>query len=187
MPPRSSVYQLPPEVQEELNTRLVGSGFGGYRDLSAWLKDQGYHISKSALHSYGQEFELEFKSSMEAAFTVEKLSKALVAQRDDSEAAMLEAAAMVGQEILLKLMIALRQAESDPTKAAKTISLATRSLADLGRMTLDQKKWQDQLRKQLQEEAGAKLDRLEAGARAGKGKLDAETLRIVRQEVYGLA
>jgi hypothetical protein len=168
MPPRSSVYQLPPEVQEELNTRLVGSGFGGYRELSAWLKDQGYHISKSALHSYGQEFELEFNASLADARKAQALARAAVAQRDDSGAALLEATSDVAQEILLRLMIGLRKADHEPDKAAKLVSLAVRSLADLGRMTIDQKKWQEQIRKQASIDAGQIAEK--AAARAGVSK-----------------
>ncbi|HWO99176.1 MAG TPA: phage protein Gp27 family protein [Methylococcus sp.] len=186
MPPRSSVYQLPKEILEELNTKLVGSGFGGYRELAEWLKSQGYRISKSALHSYGQDFEQEFKASMADARKAQELARAAVAQRDDSGAALLEATSDVAQEALLKLMIAIRKAESEPRDAAKLLSLAVRSLADLGRMTIDQRKWAEQIKRQIQEEADAKLVRLEAEAKTGKGKLDAETLRIVRQEVYGL-
>ena len=49
MPARSAVGQLPEEIRDELNRRLVENGFAGYAALAAWLADQGYKVSKSAV------------------------------------------------------------------------------------------------------------------------------------------
>ena len=64
MPSRRKIFELPAELREELERRLVSSGFGGYCGLSDWLAEQGFRISKSALHKYGQELEEEFESAM---------------------------------------------------------------------------------------------------------------------------
>lgn len=49
----STVYTLPPLVRQELTRRLLATGFGNYQNLEAWLAEQGYAISKSALHRFG--------------------------------------------------------------------------------------------------------------------------------------
>ena len=42
MPRRSGVYKLPEAVRDELDQRIVASGFSRYRDHAAWLAGLGY-------------------------------------------------------------------------------------------------------------------------------------------------
>jgi hypothetical protein len=49
----NAITRLPAEVQEEIDGRLVASGFGGYEALSDELRHRGHAVSKSALHRYG--------------------------------------------------------------------------------------------------------------------------------------
>ena len=57
MPRRSKVLQLPEPIRDQLNSRLIAAGFANYEDLAAWLEAQGFEISVSAIHRYGQTFE----------------------------------------------------------------------------------------------------------------------------------
>ena len=70
MAPRSSIDLLPEEVRHALERKLTESGFSDYRALADWLQAQGYQISRSAVHRYGQKVERRFasiKASTEAA------------------------------------------------------------------------------------------------------------------------
>ena len=70
MAPRSSVELLPEEVRHALERRLAESGFANYSELTDWLKSQGFEISRSAVHRFGQKVERRFasiKASTEAA------------------------------------------------------------------------------------------------------------------------
>ena len=49
----STVYTLPPQVRQELIRRLLATGFSYYHELEVWLTEQGYTVSKSALHRFG--------------------------------------------------------------------------------------------------------------------------------------
>ena len=54
MPRRSSVYRLlPPDVRGALNARIAAAGFGDYAGHKAWLAEQGYSFSESALRRHG--------------------------------------------------------------------------------------------------------------------------------------
>src|SRR5258708_32952676 len=58
MSQRSSVFtRLPRRVRQRLDQRLIAGGFGGYVELTQWLNDQGYRVSKSALNRYGIDLE----------------------------------------------------------------------------------------------------------------------------------
>ena len=54
MAQRSSVELLPEEVRHALERRLAESGFSNYSELTEWLNNQGYEISRSAVHRFGQ-------------------------------------------------------------------------------------------------------------------------------------
>jgi hypothetical protein len=60
MPPRSEIYKLPIDVIEEINKRLIGSGFSGYGALTEWLDQQGYVVSEKTLQVYGKRFREEY-------------------------------------------------------------------------------------------------------------------------------
>ena len=168
--------QLPPGILEELNARLVSGGFQDYAGLAAWLAEAGFGISKSALHTYGQALEEEFEKAMSQARTTQALARAARESGDD-DGALMAAASKILQDQLLRISIALRQAEHDPAEAAKVLSQVGRAFADIGRMSISQQKWDA--------ERVARLQALESDARTGKRALDAETLRIVREEIYG--
>lgn len=67
---RSSIEQLPESIRHALERRLADNGFANYTELTAWLAGEGYEISRSAVHRYGQKVERRFasiKASTEAA------------------------------------------------------------------------------------------------------------------------
>lgn len=59
--------QLPGKVLNELNSRLAESGFGNFVELSAWLKSEGYNISKSSIHRYAQRLRKAKEAQTETA------------------------------------------------------------------------------------------------------------------------
>lgn len=169
MPPRSSVYALPQEVRDRLNARLVESGFGDYSALSAWLAEQGYEISRSAVHRYGRELESEYEAAMGDVKRATELARAYAEADPDDGAALTGSIARMAQEALLRIMLSLRKAEAagaaDTAEMAKHMSKVSRALADLGRVTLSHAKHAAAVRREVAAEVA---DRAEAvGARQG--------------------
>lgn len=66
MPARSKVSQLPKDVLQELHLRVIGSGFAGYEDHAAWLKEQGHDISHAAVWRYFREVQEESRKMLTA-------------------------------------------------------------------------------------------------------------------------
>lgn len=163
MAPRSRVYELPPELREELNQRLVSGGFQGYQGLSEWLTENGFKLSRSAVQRYGQDLQEEFESAMGDVRKTTQMAKAFAESDDDSQGALVDVTARIVQEQLLRITIALRNAEHEPEKAAKHIAQVTHALADIGRMSLGQKKHARQVRREAALEAA---DKAETAARA---------------------
>ena len=70
MAQRSTIEKLPEAVRHEFERKLVENGFSDYQAIAEWLQAQGYEISRSAAHRYGQKVQRRFaaiKSSTEAA------------------------------------------------------------------------------------------------------------------------
>ena len=54
MPPRSTVFHLDAATREELDRRIIASGFGGYAEHAELFAAQGHAISRPALQRYGK-------------------------------------------------------------------------------------------------------------------------------------
>ena len=54
---RSAVEMLPDDVRKQLEHEIRKSRFSGYEQHRKWLEQQGYEISRSAVHRYGQQLQ----------------------------------------------------------------------------------------------------------------------------------
>ena len=169
MPPRSKVAGMPAEIKEWLDRALAENNFSDYELLAEELKARGYAISKSALHRYGQAFETRLSALKMAS----EQARAVVAAAPDEEGAVNEALMRLVQEHLFKLLMA-EEGEFDLPKVA-------RAVAELGRATVTQKKWQAEVRARA-EAAAAAVEKI-----AKKGGRSAESVDQLRREILGIA
>lgn len=137
MPPRSKIDLLPQDVREELEQRLVGSSFSGYRGHAEWLQSKGYEIRKSAVAAWGGTFEDQVKVMQLAT----QEAQAVVAALPDQEGAMNEALIRFVQQ---RLYIALK--DGDVELSAKELSAMARAIADVGRSSIQQKRFMSEVR-----------------------------------------
>lgn len=163
MPPRNKVFDLPADLREALNEKLVSTGFQNYQALAEWLEESGHKISKSSVHRYGQDLKEEFDEAMGDVRKTTELARAMAAEGEDESGHLIDATARIVQDQLLRISIAMRKAEHEPETAAKHLSSVTRALADIGRVSLGQKKWARELRKEVAQEAA---DHAEVAGRA---------------------
>lgn len=171
MPQRSAVSQLPAEVREALDQRLIRGGFRDYSGLAEWLSEQGYEISRSAVHRYGAQFERRLAALKVATDQARAIAEASA----DDEGAMNEALIRLVQTKTFEILRALEEDD-----APESLPRIGRMVADLSRASISQKKWAAEVRERMR----AKFDELEAQAK-GRG-LDAATLKHVREAIYGL-
>lgn len=66
---------------------------------------------------------------------------------------------------------------TDPAEQVKVLAQAARAIAEASRASIGQKKWADEVR--------AKIDEIARVARNAGKTLDAETLRTIREGLYG--
>lgn len=181
MPPRNKVYDLPPEIRDELNEKLVSTGFQGYSALAEWLAERGYNVSRSSVHRYGQDLQEEFEDAMGDVRKTTELAKAMAADQEDESGHLIDATARMVQDQLLRITIAMRKAEQDPAKAAKQLGSVTRALAEIGRVSLGQKKWAREILQEKRAQLEGKVDE----AAKGKKTLTVDDFKAAVREVYG--
>ena len=140
MPPRSSISTLPKEVQKELNAKLLKSSFSDYDALAIWLQEEGFEISRSAVGRHGQ----KFKERLESIKKSTEMAKLLASEVGDDEGAMTDAMVRLLQDKLFNLILEL---ETDPKKI--NVTSLTRSVADLVRASVNQKKWMSEMKSKI--------------------------------------
>lgn len=157
MPARSKVQGLPEPIRDALNAKLIGNGFSNYTELTAWLNEQGFELSRASVYRYGSDLKAGFDEAMGDVRRSIEMAKASAAAVEDDESSLTDATVRIAQESLLRVTIALRQAEHEPEKAVSILSKISHALANLGRMGISLKKWQEEhretTRRQFAEEA----------------------------------
>ncbi len=175
MPPRDKISKLPHEVRAAIDRLLIASGFAGYEDLEKIVLDaHGVTIGKSTLNRYGQRLQRRLDTIRASTEAARAIAEAAPDEADHRSAAVIS----LVQSSLFEAMLALDEAEdADPTERVKLLANAGRAIAETSRASQGQKKWA--------QEQKAKLDTLEAEAGRGSKRLDADTLKAVREALYG--
>lgn len=175
MPQRSSIMQLPEDIQAELNKRLVKNGFAGYQGLADWLAEKGFQISKSSIHRHGQQFE----ERLAAIKVATAQAKAITAAVGDEEGAMNEALIRLVQEKAFDVLVNLQT--DDPDKFAKVFPKMGIMVARLSRASVTQKKWMAEVK------GKAKAAASEVGKIVKSSGLSNEKAKEIREKILGVA
>lgn len=179
MPKRSKVSTLPPDVRAWLDRALAEGNFSGYEQLEKLLAGKGYTIGKSSLHRYGQQLEQKLaavKASTEAARAIAD------AAPDDADLRSAAAMSLVQTEIF-NVMVALQEAgeESNPEERLKLMARAAKPLAELSRASVNQKKWEAEVKARIAAAADA------AAKIATKGGLSSAAVDEIRRSILGIS
>ncbi len=179
MPARSKISTLPAEVRAWLDKALSDGNFSGYEQLEKLLADKGYTIGKSSIHRYGQQLEQKLaavRASTEAARAIAE------AAPDDAD---LRSAAVMSlvQTDTFNVMVALQEAdaEADPAGRLKLLAKAAEAIAKLSRASVNQKKWETEVKARVDAAADA------AARIARKGGLSADSVAEIRKRILGIA
>jgi Protein of unknown function (DUF3486) len=185
MPPRSKVSQLPTDVKAELDKKLIGSAFSGYRAIETWLNEQGFQISHSAIHTYGQ----EFQKNLDNIKTSTEQAKAIVAMVGDDENALGEAVTSLALQKALEALLALdvtitKTDDGSPDKFAYEWTKLLRAVGQLSNQSIANKQYRSKVQKIIEEEI--KAMELEARAKATgtvAEQAEAEVMNLALEKV----
>lgn len=178
MAPRSKIEQLPPEVKQWLDARLVQGGFAGYELLEAEvntrLEQAGakFKVGKSSIHRYGSQFEDRLK----ALKLVSEQAKAVIENSQDDEDAVSQALIRMTQE---RLFTVLMEMEVDPDSL--NLAKLTRAIADLSRASIGNKRFAAEVKSKAAAAAEA------VGKVVKQAGMSAETADMIRRQILGIA
>ena len=173
MPARSKIQSLPADVRQELDRRLIASGFGGHEDLAEWLAGQGFEISRSSVQRYSSPLERRIEQVRLATQSAESLVEA----SGDDQGALADASLRLIQQRIYEVMIASEDED------LRSLSNAARALADTARAGTQVRQ---ERRKVLKEAAEAAAKQAETEAEKAGFVLPPEALRAIREQVYGI-
>lgn len=174
MPRRHKVESLPSEVRAWLERVLIDRAHPGYVALAQMLREKGYEISHAAVHRYDQRLQRTMAAIRASTEAARLIAQSAPDEADEHSAAVIR---MV-QSALFDAMVRVREAEdADPAEQVRLLSHAARAVAEASRASISQKRWQEEVRERLE---AVEENALKAGKR-----LDAETLKTIREALYG--
>lgn len=179
MPAPSKISRLPEVIRAWLNAELAKRGFSGYVELEELLAQKGFEISKSAIHNYGQKLERKLaaiRASTEAARSIAE------AAPDDADLRSAAVMSLVQTEIF-DVLVNLQEASDedvDQVTRVKLLSHAAKNIATLSRASVNQKKWQIEMRDRARDVA----DEVTNNARAAG--MSEETAELWRKKILGI-
>jgi len=133
MPARSKITSLPDGIKSELDKRLVTGGFADYGALAEWLQEQGFEISRSSIHRYGQQFETRLSAIKIATEQARAISETV----GDDPGVLGDALTRLCQEKAFKVLVEME----DPEPQKADLSKMGIMIARLNRASIAQKKW----------------------------------------------
>lgn len=179
MPPVRIYDTLPTDVRRRFRAEAQARGWGDLRGLSAWLAAEGYTMGRTAVTSAVSALKREHQDTLAAAHATAELASILADQPPDERLALSVAAARVAHESLLRVTLAMRQAEDDPAAVARLMPHITRALSDLAQIDVAREKW-------AAERARATVDQVASRVAGEGGTATPERLREIAREIYGV-
>lgn len=175
MAKRSKVLGLPAEVKTWLDAALVENNFSQFEMLAAALKARGHEISKSALHRYGQPFQDRLATLKIAT----EQARAVVMATPDDDNAMNDSLIRLVQEKLFTVLVEMNVGGEDGL-SVKQLGQVSKGIADVGRASVQQKKYQQTVRERVSEVAG------EVESLRGAGASD-DSIDRIKRRILGIA
>ena len=176
----SAVDQLSTEHLELLKIRLEDSGFQDYQQLTDWLTELGYEISKSSVHRFGKKHEQKMQ-----AVSLSTQAAIYMAERNPDDAGALSSTVitMMQSEFFNALvqLQSLDDTDTDPMVRMGMLSKISKGIAELSKASVNQKKHQIEVR----DKANAAADKVEQ--LASKGGLSGKAVQEIRKAILGIA
>ena len=180
MAKRSTVEQLPEAIRHEFERKLVENGFSDYTAIAEWLQEQGYEISRSAAHRYGQKVQRRFaaiKSSTEAA----RLIAEGAADEGDTRS---EALMAMLQTELFDALVQIGEMPSEELNAVDRFGMMSEGAKKISGLISASTRLKEYQAKVKAKVAAAAED---VAKQAKKGGLSEEAAEAIRKQILGIA
>jgi hypothetical protein len=175
MPLSSDISQLPKPIVEKIDDWLIANGFSRYEKLSEFLAELGYSISPSQICRHAKPIKRSIIDARQKALEMAQMSSLMGA---DERGKLIELAADIG---ISRAIDALT--ELDPVEQSKQFGEIARSVASLGKLSLEQKKWDLISASELEQ----KLKQIETDLDNDRPTSPQEVIAQIRQTIFGFS
>lgn len=180
MAKRSAIDTLPEDIRHALERRLSENGFANYTELTDWLNAQGYEVSRSAVHRYGQKVERRFASIKASTEAARLIAEGAADEGDTRSEALM---AMVHTELFDSLVQIgeINDDELSPVARFDLMSEGAKRIAGLVSASTRLKEYQAKVKAKVAAVAE------DAAKQAKKGGLSDEAAEAIRKQILGIA
>ncbi len=176
---QTAIDQLSDEDRKWLDEQLFANNFQGYEQLSQQLEKRGYQIGKSSVQRYGKKIETRLQavqdSTQAAIYMAEKMP--------DDAGALTNSVLHMMQTEFFNALTDLQKGEEDYDPMGRMLALSKvgKGMAEISKASINQKKWQVEVKDKAQKAAEA------VSNIATKGGLQADTVQEIRRMILGVA
>lgn len=177
---RSTIATLPRDVVAAFERRLAENGFSNYTELTEWLNAQGYEVSRSAVHRYGQKVERRF-ASIKASTEAARLIAEGAADEGDTRS---EALMAMLQTELFDALVQIGEMPSEELNAVDRFGMMSegaKKISGLISASTRLKEYQAKVKAKVQAAAD------DVAKQAKKGGLSEESVEAIRKHILGIA
>lgn len=171
MPSPRLIDSLPEEIRAELDARIAANGFGGYEELSLWLKEQGFEISRSTIGKYGK----EFKEKAESIRVATEQAKAIAEVFGDEAGDLVEVVSNLAYNEAFQILLNKDYSDQD-----MSLPKLMGAIANLSRSSVGLKRFRQEVREKLETTA----EKISESAKA-EG-MSEEKAAWIRQQILGV-
>ena len=170
-----NLKRLPPALRAELDLRIAQHDFSGFRDLKSWLRQRGYLITTDKVEYYTNKLE----ARLAAVRMASAQATAIVEAFGDDDMEMNQALLQLVQQHLFTVLVELKGVE---LSRANLPALA-RSVAGLARVSIEQRKYLEEMRAGLAKKVAAVTATVETATTRGLTEDAALQIKRVLMEI----
>ena len=178
MAKRSTLATLPEAIRHAFERKLAENGFANYTELTQWLHEQGYEVSRSAVHRYGQQVERRYASIKASTEAARLIAEGATDEGDTRSEALV---AMVQSELFEAM---LEIGEMEDLSAVDRFSMVAKAAKNIATLTSASTRLKEYQAKVKAKVAAAADD---VAKQARKGGLSDEAAEAIRKQILGIA
>ncbi len=165
----SKITLLPAEIRQAVEEKLESGET--YQNIAAWIKRMGHDVSYGSVGRYGQDFFARLDRLKEVR---EQVKSIIEGAQGKTTFEMTEAAAQVAIQKILETLMDAERVEGE-SLTGLMIALSKLEQSGVAR---------EKLKIELKQRADRAVENI--GQAAKQKGLDEETLRIIKEQVYGI-
>lgn len=168
---------MDPRIREAVDA-AIREGRATIADIVALIREMGGQASMSGVHRYKQSVEAQMEHYRQAQALAKTWAEQLPENGDVSQ--------LTRQILSVMAFRAANDLSDGESIEGREVGFLARAMKDIASATKTDIEARAKIREAAAHEAAAKVEAVETEVRGGRMKLDADTLKRIREEIYGI-